>query len=39
MIYIIIMCALRIPNTSESDLCSYEATKAVAEKAQKCFFV
>ena len=29
--------ALRIENTSESDPCSYEATKAVAKKAQKKF--
>ena len=27
--------ALRIENTSEGDLLSYEATKAVAKKAQK----
>ena len=27
--------SLRIENTSESDLCSYEATKAVVKKAQK----
>ena len=31
------MYALRIENTSESDPCSYEATKAVAKKAQKKF--
>ena len=29
------MCALWIENTSESDPHSYEATKAVAKKAQK----
>ena len=28
---------LWIKNTSESDPCSYEATKAVAKKAQKKF--
>ena len=29
------VCALQIKNRSESDLCSYEATKAVVKKAQK----
>ena len=29
------MCALWIENTNESDPCSYEATEAVAMKAQK----
>ena len=29
------ICALRIENTRESDPRSYEATKAVAKKAQK----
>ena len=29
------MYALRIKNTSESDPCSYEATKAVTNKLQK----
>ena len=32
------MSALRIKNTSESDPRSYEATKAVAKKAQKKFW-
>ena len=35
MIQIICIYALQIENTSESDPCSYEATKAVTKKAQK----
>ena len=36
--YIFMAYALWIKNRSESDLCSYEATKAVAKKTQKKFW-
>ena len=38
IIYIIYIYALWIKNRSESDLRSYEATKAVAKKTQKKFW-